>query len=156
MEWRDHVARDTHVLDMDELFGKHQGARYNSTMIRSALLVKKCSVVARTLPVQVGTLQMLGGPRYPHEDDPHQKGGFSVALLMAGSWEGDDNWFQLPVSLTFFQSQRSTPCIHPFGGAWNVVLEGMGKHPPDLKKSRKECRRLTSSCIQQARSLGNA
>ena len=33
----------------------------------------------------------------------------------------------------FFQSQRSTPCIHPFGGAWNVVLEGMGKHPPNQK-----------------------
>jgi len=29
-----------------------EGAGYNSTMIRSALLVKKCSVVARTLPVQ--------------------------------------------------------------------------------------------------------
>ena len=45
-------------------------------MIRSALLVKKCSVVARTLPVQVG---------FPPQDYPHCfQQGFDKAIVDGG------------------------------------------------------------------------
>ena len=41
--------------------------------------------------------------------------------------------FQLPLLFFKVNAPRLAFRGGPFGGAWNVVLEGMGKHPPDQK-----------------------